>query len=181
MRSLIDWFTSSQSLAGWVLAFLVLAPMASPSSAGSPGAVGARAPDFALKNVVTQDTVRLAELRGQVVLMYVWFEVCPLCLDEAKEFDHAMRPYGTRGAQSLIIIEHGNELEIDMESEIYQPASAMINDPEGRFGRLYRIKEYPIFLVVDGRGWVRYRGSLLRGRDLTSLIDRLLSESGRKN
>lgn len=168
-------FSPRRTFGKWLFAFSLVAALASASMAGSFG-VGARAPDFVMRDLVSRRDVGLAALRGRVVLIYAWREVCPLCLDEAKEMDRVARAYGPRGVRSLIIIERGDALEIEMESEIYRPASAMINDPEGEFGRLYGIKKFPQFLVVDGRGILRYRGPLLRTVALAGLIEKLLGE-----
>lgn len=152
---------------------LVSAPVADSSG------VGAKAPDFIAKDLVSKKDLKLSELKGQVVLIYVWREVCPLCLDETKAFDEAVRRFRPGGVRSLIVIEQGNEPEIEMEAEIYRPVSAMINDPKGEFGRLYGINAYPVFLVVDVGGILRYRGSLLQGSALTGLLERLMAERGR--
>ncbi|MCZ7574411.1 MAG: TlpA family protein disulfide reductase [Ardenticatenaceae bacterium] len=55
------------------------------------------APDFSLTRFGTGETVRLSDLRGQVVVLNFWASWCPPCRQEAPTLERIWREYKDRG------------------------------------------------------------------------------------
>ena len=64
-----------------------------PASSGS-------APDFTL-NTFEGETIRLSDLRGQVVVINIWASWCVPCRDEAPVLERLWREYRDRGVVFL--------------------------------------------------------------------------------
>jgi len=119
--------------------------------------VGEPAPSFTLRDVVSKREIRLHEFRGRTVVMWVWDTVCPLCLDEGKALDKfiAERP----ALAGLLVIERGDEIDLEMEGQIYQPRMHLLVDKKAAVEKSYGLTRLPMLIIVDRTGRVRYRGS----------------------
>ena len=60
------------------------------------GAVGSTLPDFAV-TTLDGDSLHLADLRGQVVLLNLWATWCPPCREEMPGLEQISRELGPRG------------------------------------------------------------------------------------
>lgn len=55
------------------------------------------APDFSLTHFRTGETIRLSDLRGQIVVLNFWASWCPPCRQEAPTFERIWQQYQDRG------------------------------------------------------------------------------------
>lgn len=125
---------------------------AEPSGSGG---VGQPAPDFAL-DTPASTTIRLAELRGSVVLLNFWATWCTPCRAEMPEFESAYREYRDRGFAVLAVDveERAEEVEPFMR-ELGLTFPALL-DLDGSVSRAYRARALPSSFLVDRDGVVRY-------------------------
>lgn len=113
------------------------------------------APDFNLPTLAG-DTLRLADLRGQVVLINFWATWCGPCVEEIPEF---VELYEELHPQGLAIVG----ITVDEEgAEIVAPFAARFNinypvalDPEGAVAEEYGgVFALPTTYVIDAEGQI---------------------------
>lgn len=144
----------------------------------SSGTVAQRTPDFGLWDVVHKREVRLSEVVGsRAVLLYVWREVCPFCDDiEGKSFDEVVAE-NQRTVTALVIVEEGDEFEMEMAAAIYKPASLLLLARSREISSLYGIEHLPALIGIDRRGTIRFRGKY-RGPEALKALIRQLGDPG---
>lgn len=139
------------AITGLVLLMALVAVGARAAGVGEP------APSFTLLDVVSKREIQLREFRGRTVVMWVWDTVCPLCLDEGKALDRFIA--GRPGLAGLLVIERGDEMDLEVEGQIYQPRMHLLVDKKATVEKSYEITRLPVLIIVDRAGRVRYRGS----------------------
>lgn len=85
--------------------------------------LGAPAPELAFALVETDRPGRLADLRGQVVLVNVWATWCPPCRNEMAALDRLQDAYGEDGLVVLHLSDEDRETLLAWLEE--RPASTM--------------------------------------------------------
>jgi cytochrome c biogenesis protein CcmG, thiol:disulfide interchange protein DsbE len=124
-----------------------------PLAAGQVGN-GERAPDFELQTF-GGPTIRLAELRGQVVVINFWASWCIPCEDEAADLESTWQQYKDQGVTFLgvayVDTESGSRGFIDRFGITYP------NGPDLRteISHRYRIKGVPETFIVGKDGILR--------------------------
>ncbi len=192
--------TSTESRPGWaawllgtgILGAAVLLVIFGLALQRASGALepGSQAPDFELETFEGR-TLRLSDLRGQVVVLNFWASWCAPCAMEAPELEALWREYRDRGV-TLIGVAYTDTrpaaLDYIERFEISYPNGM---DRADRISRSYRLSGVPETLVIDAEGRIvplrlgpgapvdRMVGQLggeqaLTGTELRSLIDRLL-------
>src|SRR5579884_3501698 len=105
-RTGIASFTVTVIVTGSLLALLwarLLAAQHATQSLPASPLVGHAAPDFAITlydgygKVAAGQTLRLADLRGKVVLVNFWASWCQPCLEEVPIVEAAWKQYGPQG------------------------------------------------------------------------------------
>ncbi len=134
------------------------------------------APDFTL-TTFDGETIRLSDLRGQVVVINFWASWCPPCRDEAPYLESTWRKYKDKGVMFIGVDYLDTEkkaLEYLAEFDITYPNGPDIGT---RIADAYRIKGVPETFFVDKRGYVRSVSiGPLRPPMLEEEIEALLAE-----
>jgi len=122
-------------------------------------AVGAKAPDWALKNP-SGETVTLSSLRGQIVVMDFWVTWCPQCRVLMPEVQKMHQDYQGRPVKVLGINlwEPGDAVE-HMKKHGYTYDVLLRGEP---VADLYKIWWQPAMFVIGADGTVLYADN---GRD----------------
>src|SRR5690606_35100744 len=122
------------------------------------GAVGSPAPDYAAPTL-DGDTISLAELRGNAVLLNVWATWCPPCRKEMpdlqklhEEFDHA----GLRVVGVSIDAAGADEMVREF-LEDYGITYTILRDPADRITSLFPAPGVPNTILIDAEGKVAWR------------------------
>ncbi len=71
------------------------------AASGVGTAVGQQAPDFALVDLKTGNTVHLSDFRGKAVLLNFWATWCPPCRVEIPWFIDLQKQYASQGLQVI--------------------------------------------------------------------------------
>jgi peroxiredoxin len=121
------------------------------------GALDEPAPDFALETL-DGDTVRLAELRGRVVLVNFWATWCPPCRLEMPGFQDVWEDYRERGVTILgLSVDRG--LRSDVEDWVRQRGITYpIGFPTGSTVRAYGgAGVLPTSVLINREGRIVHR------------------------
>ncbi|MXX49554.1 MAG: TlpA family protein disulfide reductase [Chloroflexi bacterium] len=163
-------------LLGVVLATLVLGAQLAERNRGRPAS--GPAPDFELR-LFTGESIRLSDLRGQVVLLNFWASWCPPCRAEAPDLQALHEDFASSGLRVI---------GVNMLESSPAKAKAFIDelgigyangeDIEQRIARLYRVEAPPESFLIDRRGQVRhvYIGSI-RYAIINGKVESLLAEA----
>lgn len=135
-----------------------------PIEAGSP------APDFGATDLGGRP-VRLAELRGQVVLLNLWATWCPPCRDEMPSLQRLHQRYADRGLRVVAVSVDAEPGRRDASGNPGGDVAGFVReygltfdvwrDPSGRVQQLYRTIGLPETFVIgrDGRVVTRVLGA----------------------
>lgn len=132
-----------------MFAAMLLATVAVAGSSSGP------APDFSLQSL-DGSTVRLSDLKGQVVLINFWATWCAPCREEMPLLDAIYQKYNRLGVELLgINVEDdaSGAQEYLNETPVTFP---ILFDPDGRVSKQYQVKAMPSTILVDRHGNVRH-------------------------
>jgi peroxiredoxin len=136
----------------WIL---VSADRSGASTAGRVPAPqkGFLAPDFELKTL-TGETVKLSNLRGQVVLVNLWATWCPPCREEMRTIEKVYQDYKDQGLTVLAVnMTYQDDLPgvapFVKERALTFP---ILLDESGEMARAYQLRSLPssYFIRRDG-------------------------------
>lgn len=138
--------------------------------------VGYLAPDFALVDVRTNQTVTLSLLRGKPVWINFWATWCPPCREEMPEMQQL---YEQHKAQGLVILgvdvqeKKGDVLKFIDEGKFTWP---FVIDADGKLTDRYLIVGMPSHYFVDRHGIIRavHVGGLENMMGLRAPVDEYL-------
>ncbi|HEX9311523.1 MAG TPA: TlpA disulfide reductase family protein [Actinomycetota bacterium] len=149
-----------------------------PSVIRSP-LLGRRAPDFALRTLDESRTVRLTDLRGQVVVVNFWASWCAACREEHPALTAAWDRYSDQGVV-LVGVDFqdrkGPALEFMREMGGDWP---VVEDPGGRTALDYGVAGVPETFFIGRDGVIRFKQIGPSPYEvLTDQIQRLLDQRG---
>jgi thiol-disulfide isomerase/thioredoxin len=136
-----------------LLFLAALAAAASPSAFATPAAASP-APDFQLA-ARSGGTVKLAELKGQVVMVNFWATWCGPCRKEMPLLDDIYRKYRPMGFTLLgVNVESDSALAEGFLAKV--PVSfPILFDTESKASQLYAVNAMPTTVIIDRKGVVR--------------------------
>jgi thiol-disulfide isomerase/thioredoxin len=154
------------------LALMLLLVVSAASSAASPPlghlmepiAPPLPAADFTLADV-DGEPLRLADLRGKVVMLNFWASWCPPC---RREMPSMQRLYQQYAEQGLVVVAVNQWEDADLVFEFVgrldpEPSFPILLDRGSKVAELYGVKGLPTTYLIDRDGNMRYRA--MGGRD----------------
>ena len=134
------------------------------------------APDFSLTSF-EGGTLKLSELRGQVVIINFWASWCPPCREEAAYLEQTWRKYEGKGVVFIGV----DWVDTDKEALAYMDEFDLtyFNGPDigTRIAQAYNIQGVPETFYVAKNGEVRgVHIGPLKSPELDDKIDELLAE-----
>jgi len=141
--------------------------------AGRPPLVGGPAPDIALKNL-QGETVRLSDLRGQVVLLNFWATWCKPCKDEMPAMQAGYDKLRNQGFVVLAVNELEETEQVIAHVRTHGHTFPVVMDHDNRVANQYGVVGLPASFLVDRQGIVREKivGSLLTEERILALMRR---------
>jgi peroxiredoxin len=147
-----------------------------------PVELGSKAPDFTAYTVDSAPRAkRLAEYRGQVVMLNVWATWCLPCRVEMPSIEALNKQYAPKGLKILAVSidDPGMDSAIRAFAKQYGLTFEILHDPKGTIIDMYDISGYPETFIVGRDGVIRKK--LMQATDWNSpdaraLVDRLLAD-----
>jgi peroxiredoxin len=145
------------------IAFVVFMPKADDMTAASepgeipasiPGEMNYPAPELTLTDMQDQ-TVSLADYRGQWVLVNNWATWCPPCRAEMPELDAFYEAHKDEGFVLIAISSGDTKAQIANFTDEYGLSFPMWQDPTSASLRAFRMDYLPSSFVIDPSGTVR--------------------------
>jgi len=117
--------------------------------------LGQRAPDFTLK-ATSGTNFRLAEYRGQVVLLSFWGSNCGQCGAQLAAVSHLINTYQSAGLAALAV-NVDDDIGAAASFALAHPVGyPLLLDPAKTVAREYRVDNLPMLLLVDRGGTIRW-------------------------
>jgi len=151
----LRWWQAAVFVAVMVLLGLVAWQMGhnGPLAAAQVGA-GETAPQFTLQTFDGQ-TVRLADLKGKVVLVNFWASWCVPCAQEAPDIENTWRDYHGKNVAFLGVDYVDTETEARNYLRNYSISYPTGADLGTRISQAYRIRGVPETYIIDKKGTLR--------------------------
>lgn len=140
----------------WLLLAAALGIVAGRFLGPSGPELGEAAPDLALPLLGGGET-RLAELRGQVVVLDFWATWCPPCVDSLPSLGRVAREFEDQGLVTLAV--NGDEgPNREQKVQAFVRAMGLADLPvaldDGRAAGALRVRALPTLVVLDREGKV---------------------------
>jgi peroxiredoxin len=122
------------------------------------GTVGTPAPEYAAATIAG-DTVALADLRGQAVVLNIWATWCPPCREEMPGLEELHQTYADQGLRVVGVSIDGRSAtgEIQRFVDDTSLTFTILHDPEERITRAFRTVGVPETILIDREGRVVQR------------------------
>jgi len=159
---------------------LTLAALGGAALAQDDG-VGRAAPDIGLPDM-TGHAVRIAQLRGKVVIVNIWGTWCGPCVREIPFLEHLQQAYRDQGLVIIGVAQDGETGTMETFLRRHPVSYRIVHDREHsvaeRYDHVSRTHAMPRSFIVDRQGRVQYIHVSSRASDLGQLeqqVQRLLA------
>jgi len=116
--------------------------------------VGFKAPGFTARNLKGH-RVRLADHRGQVIILNLWATWCGPCRVEMPGLENLYRRFRSEGLEILAVsLDKGSTDKVQEFADEYQLSFPVLVDPDGEVEGLYDTFTIPTTYVIDKKGMV---------------------------
>ncbi len=150
----------------------VLAADSRPVPLLSPMPGTPEAPDFSLGDL-DGGTVRLSDLRGQVVIVNFWATWCPPCRFEIPSMQRTWDAVRGTGIVLLAVHVGGDEDKVWQFATDYAVDFPVLLDPDSAVTDAWPVIGLPTTFVVDPSGRIAYRAIGGREWDDPRLLDQI--------
>ncbi len=136
--------------------------------------------DFSLQDM-DENTVRLSDYHGQVVMVNFWATWCPPCVREMPSMEKLNRHFKGRKFKILALNQMEDEDQVfafTAQLEL-EPGFPILLDSKSRVASRFHINGLPTTYLIDKKGYVRYRaigGRVFDHPEVIETIERLLDE-----
>ncbi len=143
--------------------------------------IGRPAPDFALRTLDGSGTIRLSDLRGQVVVINFWASWCRDCRVEHPALTAAWQRYRDSGAVVLGVAFQDRKEDSAAFARELDIGYPLLQDADSRTALAYGVYGIPetFFVSPDGRVAHKHIGAVPY-EVLSGQITRLLNERGQR-
>ena len=151
------------SFVKWIFPFLIIGSMACLAAEATSPAVGQPAPDFSLMDHHGRG-VTLSALKGKIVVLEWINPDCPFVQRhyQAETMKKLAESYRDKGVVWLAVNStHYMNAENNRQwSEKYQLPYPILDDRDGKVGRMYGARPTPHMFIIDAKGLLAYTGAI---------------------
>jgi peroxiredoxin len=144
-------------------------PLQNVSAAPAEKAVREKAPDFTLKDL-NGASYRLSACRGRSVLLIFSTTWCAYCRSEIPHFKKIHAQHGQRGLEVVNIDIQEPQDRVARFARRHDLPYRVLLDTDGSVAELYGVVGVPLFVLVDGEGYI----ACWQCRRVEEIMDRLL-------
>lgn len=117
-----------------------------------------RVPDFALLTA-NNETVRLSDLRGKVVVLNFWATWCPYCVQELPELQELHEEFSETGEAVIYLVDQiDGQWETPAKAAAYLEANGITIPNLLDFGTvgngIFQVPGLPTTVVIDAEGYL---------------------------
>jgi len=138
-----------------IISILLLLGTCTFSTASYAVSTGQISPDFTLSSSTKQNT-RLAELRGQVIMLNFWATWCNPCRVEIPHLQKLYAQYQDIGFTILGVSIDNNKIKAAKMAKDLGAKFPILFDNKQKVSKLYSIKTMPFTILIDRDGKVRH-------------------------
>lgn len=113
------------------------------------------APDFTLQSA-SGENIRLAEQRGQVVMLNFWASWCGPCRQEMPLLDALYQRYNPVGFAFYGINVEADNADAKKFIQSLGVSLPVLYDPDSKVSKLYQVSAMPTTVLIDKKGEIRY-------------------------
>ncbi|GAB4418371.1 MAG: TlpA disulfide reductase family protein [Anaerolineae bacterium] len=136
--------------------------------------VGQPAPDFSLP-ALNGETIRLNDLKGQVVLVNLWATWCPPCKAEMPVIDTFYQAQQQAGFTALMVNAQEDGATVQAFIKANGFGFPVLLDSQGELMNLYGVRGLPTTFIVDRNGLVRHiQSGAITEAELEAVVSPLL-------
>ncbi|MFO7190083.1 MAG: TlpA disulfide reductase family protein [Pseudomonadota bacterium] len=136
------------------------------------GASTSSAPAFTLPSR-SGDTVSLADLQGQVVMLNFWASWCGPCRQEMPLLEQMHKRYSALGFTLLGVNVEANTEDAERFLEATPVSFPILFDKDSKVSRLYNVSAMPSTVFIDRKGNVRHVHRGYKPGDESAYLDQI--------
>lgn len=136
--------------------------------------LGQPAPDFSLP-ALSGETIRLSDLKGQVVLVNLWATWCPPCKAEMPVINTFYEAHQEAGFTTLMVNMQEDGATVGDFIKANSFSFPVLLDGQGELMNLYGVRGLPATFILDRNGQVRHiQSGAITEADLEAAVIPLL-------
>ena len=117
------------------------------------------APDWQLIFLNSNDSIRLSNLKGKVVLLEFWIKNCGYCIAAVPKLNALLEKYKGKKFQVIGINTLDTKDDINNFYKKNQPKFKTVYDYNGKVTTGYGVDAFPTIVLIDKNGVVLYAGN----------------------
>ncbi len=129
------------------------------------------ASDFELQNM-DEETIKLSDYRGKVVLLNFWATWCPPCVREMPSMERLQQLVGEDGFKVVAVnqMEEPDDVFAFTGQIELDPTFDILFDTASKVSQAYAVRGLPTTYLIDKKGNIRYRAVGGREFDHTEVV-----------
>ncbi len=138
------------------------------------------ASEFELQNM-DEETKRLSDYRGQVVLLNFWATWCPPCIREMPSMERLHQEINAKDFKVIAVnqMEEADDVFAFTGQLEVDPTFEILFDKNSEVSQEYAVKGLPTTYLIDKKGNIRYRaigGREFNHPEVIKIINQLIAE-----